>query len=509
MWLSKEVTRVNKMMKRLAILLAAVMALGAMALADNYDVSEELPTEVQQEQTEVASDEHGEENGDVMLGEEDDELFGPEQDDESLEDDVTAEPTDELVDETQEPDSEVETSAPEAADPTAIPESETETPAQDVNTQEITPEPVVTPEPVEATDEPADETEAPVEATDEPVEATEEPVEETEVPAEATEEPVEETEAPAEETEEPVEETEAPAEETEAPDEMPELPEASPVPETQEPDAEESTELPVETEEPVTAVRVRIRMQNQDQLYFGDQVTLQAVIEGAQTDDVIIWAYYDEEASLEQGEDVWVPCAKGEKYVFVLDEHNAFLTYRVAVGETVSKSYTLPEVLARPEIEEPAEEPTEEPTEEPMEETVEEPTEESDEGAVEEPAEEPAEEAAEEPAEEPAQLVDDSAQKVGSIADELNSDRSIDIYADWGGDVLCFGDESTLIAVLNGYDNAVYSVQWQSSENGADWVDVDGATDTRYTMIVTEDNYLHYWRVVVTVTDVIDSAAEE
>lgn len=93
---------------------------------------------------------------------------------------------------------------------------------------------------------------------------------------------------------------------------------------------------------------------------------------------------------------------------------------------------------------------------------------------------------------------------VGSIEDELDPNRHIDIYADWGGDELHYGDTATMIAVLYGYENAVYIVQWQTSPDSANWTDVPGATETRYSLVVTEENYLDYWRLVVTITDITE-----
>ena len=93
---------------------------------------------------------------------------------------------------------------------------------------------------------------------------------------------------------------------------------------------------------------------------------------------------------------------------------------------------------------------------------------------------------------------------VGSIEDELDPNRHIDIYADWGGDELHYGDAATMIAVLYGYENAEYTVQWQTSPDSVNWTDVPGATDTRYELVVTEENHLDYWRLVVTITDITE-----
>lgn len=82
----------------------------------------------------------------------------------------------------------------------------------------------------------------------------------------------------------------------------------------------------------------------------------------------------------------------------------------------------------------------------------------------------------------------------------LNPDRSIAIRSEWEGDELFFGDVITLIADLSGYDNVEYEIQWQMSTDGTQWVDIPGAKGATCALTVTEENYLNYWRVEVTVT---------
>ena len=403
---------------------------------------------------------------------------------------------------------------------------------------------------------------------------------------------------------------------------------------------------PVVIEVPFTA-RVRAMLKNDGTIYFGDRVSLVAVVMGANDEYEIRWDYYNEDADVEHGENPWVSCGDGELYSFIAVKDNDGLTYRaVAVSgdtEIASRELTVPKAANRPESDEaeakkdangaqtlpmpgqdaPRFELTDEgvipaepkddgenveggkedeadiPQTLPMPEEDAPRFELTDEGIV--PAEPkddgessenagngegsenagngeengadipqtlpmpegdgPAFEITDEgivPAqpEEPyyyeyerdedgnllfnkygnpipivpegmdipvewlrdedgnlvldekgnpiaTQFIPWTAQKIETIEDMLDPNRTIDIYADWGGGELYFGDESTLIAVLHGYDNAVYTVQWQTSRDGAEWQDIEGATETRYTMIVTEENYLDYWRVVVTITDVL------
>ena len=280
--------------------------------------------------------------------------------------------------------------------------------------------------------------------------------EEVTIPAPTEEEPTQAptTEAPtAEPTEKPTEApTEVPTEQpTQAPTEVP----------TQEP-TQAPTEIPTEqpTEVPFAA-DVEIQLENDGALYFGDLITLRAKVENANAEYAVVWQYCDAER-LETDADPWVELCTGEKYEFTADEENTAYIYRIVVNDVViSEEYTLPEVTARPEESEAPEE-TVEPEE--------------------------AEETPEPEAE-------------TSLADALNPERGIDIYLNWGGGELNFGDEVQLIAVPRGYDNAVYTLQWQTSADGAEWADVPGATEQIYTNVVTQENYQNQWRVVLTVTE--------
>lgn len=106
----------------------------------------------------------------------------------------------------------------------------------------------------------------------------------------------------------------------------------------------------------------------------------------------------------------------------------------------------------------------------------------------------------------PTQYVAIDAEKVATIEDVIDPNRRIDIYAEWEGDVLYFGAQAKLTAVLRGYDNLVYKLQWETSVSGRDndWSEVRNENRPEYKLIITEDNYMNYWRVKVTVTDAID-----
>ena len=89
------------------------------------------------------------------------------------------------------------------------------------------------------------------------------------------------------------------------------------------------------------------------------------------------------------------------------------------------------------------------------------------------------------------------------VEDELNAERSVSVYVVYDGDSLTFGDSVTFIAVLNGYENTTYALQWQSSPDDQHWTNVAGQTAESFTLTITEENYTNYWRVAVTITGVI------
>ena len=92
--------------------------------------------------------------------------------------------------------------------------------------------------------------------------------------------------------------------------------------------------------------------------------------------------------------------------------------------------------------------------------------------------------------------------KMTTIHDELDPNRSIDIYVSWNGQEPAFGGTVTMTAVLNGYGDADCRIQWQRSADNASWADVPGGAGSRLSVQMTEENYLDYWRVAVTIAEV-------
>ena len=102
----------------------------------------------------------------------------------------------------------------------------------------------------------------------------------------------------------------------------------------------------------------------------------------------------------------------------------------------------------------------------------------------------------------PTQTVPTDAVISSTLEDALDPNRTIDIYYSWNNEKPAIGGEVVFIAVLNGYDNLEYTIQWQQSKNNEDWTDIPDSFETRHTEIVTRDNYKDFWRVQVIITGV-------
>ena len=143
---------------------------------------------------------------------------------------------------------------------------------------------------------------------------------------------------------------------------------------------------------------------------------------------------------------------------------------------------------AEPEDGGAADEPEEsEEPEEPAEGAEGEGTEESEENGEGEEPEEPAgdgEDAeAEEPAEEPAE------------ERALPENRSAVVSISWDDEHPGIGSVAHFSVLLTGYEELNYTVQWIMSTDNENWTEVEGATGETMDVVVTEDNYLYYWRI--------------
>ena len=155
---------------------------------------------------------------------------------------------------------------------------------------------------------------------------------------------------------------------------------------------------------------------------------------------------------------------------------------------------------------EPAEELTEEPAEEPMEEEAgepeEEPAGEPEEELTEEQAGEPEEETTEEANDEdPEEPAEEPEEENEPAEEEPESGRSVDVEIKWDVAYPIVGDTAHFTATLNGYEDVDYTVQWQYSPDKETWYDIQGETDTTMDMVITEENNVVYWRIIVYVEE--------
>ena len=102
------------------------------------------------------------------------------------------------------------------------------------------------------------------------------------------------------------------------------------------------------------------------------------------------------------------------------------------------------------------------------------------------------------------QTVPANAKLINSLEDELDPNRTIDLYYYWNDEKPSMGGEVTFVAVLYGYDNLEYTLQWQESSDNTNWHDVENANETTLRETITRDNYRDFWRVQVVITGVID-----
>ncbi len=96
--------------------------------------------------------------------------------------------------------------------------------------------------------------------------------------------------------------------------------------------------------------------------------------------------------------------------------------------------------------------------------------------------------------------IPEEAEKVLTLQDALDPNRYIDIWAVYDGDTLCQGVEVTLVAVLHGYDNLTYTLQWQVDRGDGAWAPIGQLNSTTYSFTLTEELYSAFWRVVVDIT---------
>ncbi len=100
---------------------------------------------------------------------------------------------------------------------------------------------------------------------------------------------------------------------------------------------------------------------------------------------------------------------------------------------------------------------------------------------------------------EAAENADEGAEPTG-----LSADRKVDFVIEWDDEYPTIGSTAHFQAILNGYENLNYTLQWQYSQDEENWFDLEGADGMRMDQEITMDNYKYFWRVAVNVMSVRD-----
>ena len=105
--------------------------------------------------------------------------------------------------------------------------------------------------------------------------------------------------------------------------------------------------------------------------------------------------------------------------------------------------------------------------------------------------------AAEEAEEElPAETEEEPA---GETVRELPENRSVEVVVSCDDPKPGFGSVIHFSAVLEGYEDLDYSLQWITSADNENWTEVEGAVGETMDVVMTRENYRNYWRVAVSI----------
>ena len=74
---------------------------------------------------------------------------------------------------------------------------------------------------------------------------------------------------------------------------------------------------------------------------------------------------------------------------------------------------------------------------------------------------------------------------------------------EWDEENPSIGSIAHFKVILNGYDQLVYTLQWQYSEDGETWQNLEGETGMNMDQEITMDNYEYFWRIEVNVLDIL------
>lgn len=90
---------------------------------------------------------------------------------------------------------------------------------------------------------------------------------------------------------------------------------------------------------------------------------------------------------------------------------------------------------------------------------------------------------------------EDAEPEIPEIPEIDFSTLSVAISAE--SDVVELGGDMVLTAILTGFEDLNYTLQWQFSADNANWADVDGATGSTLRVQMNEENRDYFWRVSV------------
>lgn len=90
---------------------------------------------------------------------------------------------------------------------------------------------------------------------------------------------------------------------------------------------------------------------------------------------------------------------------------------------------------------------------------------------------------------------EDAEPEIPEIPEIDFSTLSVAISAE--SDVVELGDDMVLTAILTGFEDLNYTLQWQFSTDNANWANVDGATGSTLRVQMNEENCDYFWRVSV------------
>ncbi|QUC67425.1 hypothetical protein [Aristaeella hokkaidonensis] len=117
----------------------------------------------------------------------------------------------------------------------------------------------------------------------------------------------------------------------------------------------------------------------------------------------------------------------------------------------------------------------------------------------------------EEPAEENEEQIEEEINTTEETTDEsieenipeseYKPERHITVDVTWDVPDPVIGDTAHFEAILDGYDELQYTMQWQYSPDETTWHDIPNETNTTMDVVVTPENNIVYWRILVYVED--------